>query len=369
MVRRGYILDNINRVVDILKKKQLDSMIITNRSNRRYLTGFTGSNGILIITQKRSVLITDYRYEEQARKETDHIDIILHKDHTGHKGSKSTIYQVITEQLKKLQVTRVGFEQDSMIVGLYHLLSKNDQYELIPMVDLIEDLRMIKTPDEVSKLKVAAEIADRTFNSIIDFIRPGITEEIVSEEISKFIKKQGASNTGFPPIIASGARSALAHGRASEKVIESGDIIVLDFGANYESYWSDITRTISVGAPDNEWREIYSIVAEALDRSLSILKPGLTDQQIDQEIKKHIQANGYGKYAGTGTGHGLGIEMHENPYLSTKTDKTLEENMVLAIEPSIYLPGKGGVRIEDNVLITKDGYTNWITATKELLIL
>lgn len=359
----------MEQIVNVLRKKELDSMIVTNGSNRRYLTGFTGSNGILIITEKRSVLITDYRYEEQAKNQTDQIEIILHKDHTGHKGSKSTIYQIVIEQLLKLQVTKIGFEQDSMIVGLYHLLNDVDAYELIPTLDLIEDLRMIKTPDEISKLKVAAEIADRTFDYVIDFIRPGITEERVSEEIGNFIKKQGASNTGFPPIVASGARSALAHGRASEKVIERGDIIVLDFGANYESYWSDITRTISVGAPDNELKEIYIIVAEALEQSLAILKPGLTDQQIDHEIKKHIQSNGYGEYAGTGTGHGLGMEVHENPYLSTKTDKIVKKNMVLAIEPGIYLPGKGGVRIEDNVLITRDGHRNWITATKELLIL
>lgn len=359
----------ITKANKMLEKLGLDGFIVTNSSNRRYLTNFTGSNGIFLLSNKGNLIITDYRYEEQAQIQTDNIDIVLHEDHTGHKGSKSTIYKKVIEQICRLNLRKVGFEKDSIIYGLYDLLNNQKEFELIPTLDFIEDLRMIKTPEEINKLKKATEVVDKAFEYIIDFIKPGLTELEVAEEITDFIKKQNATNSGFLPIVASGYRSALAHGRASEKVIEEGDMVVVDFGANIESYWSDMTRTFAIGQPDQELEHIYYIILEALEKSLHALKPGIYDCEIDKQIKKHINAKGFGKYAGTGTGHGLGIDVHENPFISTKKDKKLAENMVLAIEPGIYLPNKGGVRIEDNVLITSDGYENWSKTTKDLLIL
>lgn len=362
-------MNRINRVIDILNDNNLDSLIIVDPSNRRYLTGFTGSNGILIISKNRNVLITDYRYEEQARIQASHVDIVLHNDHTGHKESKSTIYKVIIDQIKRLELNKVGFEQDVLSVGFYNLLYEHSNAEFIPTLDLVENLRMIKTRDEINKLKVAAEIADETFKYIIEFIRPGVTEHQVSDKIGHFIEKQGASNIGFLPIVASGYRSALAHGRASDKVIQKGEMVVIDFGANYQSYWSDITRTVAVGTPSDKMIYIYGIVKEALEKALLALKPGVYDQEIDHIIKQEIKLRGYEKYAGTGTGHGLGIDVHENPFLSTKKDKEIKKDMVMAIEPGIYIPGKGGVRIEDNVIVTENGYVNWISSTKDLIIL
>lgn len=363
------VMKKISRVIEMLEKENMDGFIVTDASNRRYLTNFTGSNGILIITKQRTVMITDYRYVEQAKEQTDGIDIILHKDHTGHKGSKSTIYKKVVEQIDRYELKTIGFEQDSMIVGLYNILAENKGFELVPTLDAIEDIRMIKSESELRKLRTATEIADTAFLHILDVIKPGIKEIEVSNEIDAFIEKEGAHNTGFLPIVASGWRGALAHGRASDKVIEEGDMIVIDFGANYEDYWSDMTRTISVGTPDPELEKIHGIVYEALEKALDTLRPGIYDQEIDQVIKDHIRSHGYIEYAGTGTGHGIGMDVHETPYLSTKKDKEVKANMVFAIEPGIYLPGKGGVRIEDNLRVTKIGYENWNKSSKELFVL
>lgn len=362
-------MNKLTKLNEIIEREGLDGLIVTNAANRRYLTNFTGSNGILIISKQENIMITDYRYVEQAKIQTKGLNIILHEDHTGHKGSKSTIYKKIVEQIRNLDLKKIGFEKDAMIYGLYNLLSMDHEYELIPTLDLIEDMRMIKAEDEIENLKTSTEILDETFEYIIDFIKPGVKEIQVSEMIQNFVKNQGATTTGFLPTVASGYRGALAHGRASEKVIEEGEMVVIDFGVNYNSYWSDVTRTFAVGKPDAELKEIYHIVLEALERSLSVLKPGVFDTDVNNVIKEYIESYGYSKFAGTGTGHGLGIEVHENPYLSTKKDKKIKPGMVLAIEPGIYLPGKGGVRIEDNVLVTETGYKNWTNTPRELLIL
>src|SRR5699024_7494257 len=311
-------MEKLSRVVEILEKKKMDGFIVTDASNRKYLTNFTGSNGILLITKQGTVMITDYRYVEQAKGQTEGIEIILHSDHTGHKGSKSTIYKKVVEQINRFKLEKVGFEQDSMIFGLYNILKDQGNFELVPTLDVVEDIRMVKSESERKKLKTATEIADAAFLYILDVIKPGIKEIEVSNEIDAFIKKNGAHNTGFLPTVASGWRGALAHGRASDKVIEQGDMIVLDFGANYEGYWSDMSRSIAVGAPDPELEKMHGIVYEALDKALDVLKPGAYDQEIDHVIKEHIRSHGYIEHAGTGTGHGIGIDLHETPFLSTK---------------------------------------------------
>lgn len=362
-------MGKLSSVVEMLEEKKMDGFIVTDASNRKYLTNFTGGNGILLITKQGTVMITDYRYVEQAKEQTEGIEIILHSDHTGHKGSKSTIYKKVVEQINRFKLEKIGFEQDSMIFGLYNILKDEGTFELIPTLDIIEDIRMVKSESELKKLKTATEIADAAFLHILDIIKPGMKEIEISKEIGAFIEKHAAHNTGFLPIVASGWRGALAHGRASDKVIEQGDMIVLDFGANYEGYWSDMTRSISVGTPDPELEKIHGIVYEALEKTLEALKPGVYDQELDQIIKDHIRSQGYIEYAGTGTGHGIGMDVHEIPYLSTKKDKKVTTNMVFAIEPGIYLPGKGGVRIEDNLLVTEQGYENWNKSSKELFVL
>lgn len=360
-------MERIERARKSLNKLNLDAVIVTRDSNRRYLTDFTGSNGIIVISQDRAVMITDYRYEEQASLQSEHFEIILHAGHTGHKGSKSTIYKEVLKVLDEIKVERVGFEQDYMFYGLYDLLNKNSDFELVPTMDFVEDIRMIKTEREIKLLKDAATVADKTYLHILDYVKAGMTEIEMAEEMAKYIESQGMEVGHIA--VQSGYRAAQAHGRPTDKVIENGEMIVVDFGAANNGYRSDMCRTFAVGEPSEKMKEIYDVVLQSLSLCLKELKAGMWDQEADKIMKDYIYSKGYEGFEGTGTGHGLGLDTHEIPYLSKKRDKQLQAGMVLAVEPGIYLKGEGGVRIEDNLLITEDGHENWTTSSKELIIL
>jgi Xaa-Pro aminopeptidase len=228
---------------------------------------------------------------------------------------------------------------------------------------------LIKTDAEIKILKVAADIADAAFKYILDFIRPGKTELEVSNELEFFMRRAGATSSSFDTIVASGYRSALPHGVASDKVIEIGDIVTMDYGCYYNGYVSDITRTVAVGEPDAKLREIYDVVLEAQLRGMAGIKPGLTGKQADAITRDYITEKGYGEYFGHSTGHGIGLEVHEGPGLSKKSDIILEPGMVVTCEPGIYIPGLGGVRIEDDTLITNELNEALTHSTKELIIL
>ena len=234
---------------------------------------------------------------------------------------------------------------------------------------MIEKLRMIKTDDEIRTIRRAAEIADEAFSHILTFIKPGVTELEVSNELEFFMRRLGASESSFDTIVASGKRSALPHGVATGKTIENGDMVTLDFGALYDGYVSDITRTVAVGEPTEELKKIYHIVLEAQMRACSALKPGMTGKEADAVARDYIKDHGYGEAFGHSTGHGIGLEVHEGPGLSFRSDTVLKPGMVVTVEPGIYVPGLGGVRIEDDVLITEDGCELLTSSPKELIIL
>ncbi len=249
------------------------------------------------------------------------------------------------------------------------MYDKEVEAELVPISGVIEKLRLIKTEAEIKILKVAADIADAAFKHILDFIRPGKTELEVSNELEFFMRRAGATSSSFSTIVASGHRSALPHGVASDKVIEAGDIVTMDYGAYYNGYVSDITRTVAVGEPDAKLKEIYDIVLNAQLRGMDGFKPGMTGREADALTRDYITEKGYGEYFGHSTGHGIGLEVHEGPSLSMKSDIILEPGMVVTCEPGIYIPGLGGVRIEDDTHITKDGNEALTHSTKELIIL
>ncbi len=239
----------------------------------------------------------------------------------------------------------------------------------MPTTGLVEAIRMKKDENEVKIIQDAANIADAAFAHIIHFIRPGLTELDVSNELEFFMRKQGATSSSFDMIVASGQRSALPHGVASEKIIEKGELVTLDFGAYYKGYCSDITRTVAVGKVSEELRAIYQTVLEAQLRGMSGIKPGLTGKQADALTRDYITEMGYGDYFGHSTGHGLGMEVHEGPALSMKSNTVLEPGMVVTVEPGIYIAGVGGTRIEDDTLITEDGNRSFTHSPKELLII
>lgn len=244
-----------------------------------------------------------------------------------------------------------------------------DGVELVATSGLLEKIRMFKDESEMVIIREAVRIAEAGFAHIQSYIRPGVREEDVALELEFFMRKQGASGSAFDMIVASGPRGALPHGRASEKIIQAGEMVTLDFGAAYKGYNSDITRTLSVGEPSAKMKEIYDIVLRAQIAGVEALKPGVTGKEADAATRDIIAAAGYGDCYGHSAGHGLGIEVHELPSLSTVSTFVLEPGMLVTMEPGIYVSGLGGVRIEDDVLITAEGHEVLNKSTKELIIL
>ena len=353
-------MEKLSKLRSALEEHQIDALLITSGHNRRYITDFTGTAGVAIVSKDQAVFITDFRYTEQAAKQIQNFEIVQHT---------KTMLEEVSVQLEKMNVKKVGFEEDDMSYAMYESYKKAVNTELVPVSGLIEKIRLIKTPQEITIIKAAADIAEAAFEHILTFIAPGKTELEVSNELEFFMRKQGASSPSFDIIVASGLRSALPHGVATDKVIEKGDFVTLDFGALYNGYVSDVTRTVAVGEPSEKLKEIYQVVLDAQLLSLEKIKPGMTGIEADAIARDYIKSKGYGEAFGHSLGHGIGLEVHEGPGLSFRSDTVLEEGMVITIEPGIYLPGIGGVRIEDDAVVTATGLEKLTHSTKELLIL
>lgn len=338
----------------------IDGILITSQYNRRYMTEFTGTAGVVIISEKDARFITDFRYVEQAEKQVAGFQIVQHT---------APIHEEVAKQAEDMGITRLGFEKDHMTYSQYDTYNTALESELIPVSGLVENMRLIKTAEEISIIQEAVDIADAAFTHIQSYIRPGTKEIDISNELEFFMRKKGAVSSSFDIIVASGYRSALPHGVASEKKVEKGELVTLDFGAYYKGYCSDITRTVAVGEPDNELRKIYETVLEAQLKGVGGIKAGITGKEADDLTRDYIKAQGYGEYFGHSTGHGMGLEVHEGPGLSFRTDKVLEPGMVVTVEPGIYVAGKGGTRIEDDIVVTEEGNDILSKSTKELLVL
>lgn len=340
--------------------QQVDAILITNEYNRRYMTGFTGTAGVAIVSQNDAVFITDFRYTEQAAEQVKDFRIEQHK---------GTIYEEVAKQAAAMGVKTLGFEQDAMQYGTYEVYKAAVKADFVPLSGVIEKIRLIKSQEEINIIKVACEIADNAFTHILNFIKPGITELDVSNELEFFMRKQGATSSSFDIIVASGLRSALPHGVATDKIIETGDFVTLDFGAYYNGYISDITRTVAVGQPSNQLVEIYNAVLESQLLALEKVGPGMTGAQADAVSRDYLKTKGLGEAFGHSLGHGIGLEVHEGPGLNFRSQVVLEPNMVVTIEPGAYIPGVGGVRIEDDILITETGNEILNHSDKKLIIL
>jgi Xaa-Pro aminopeptidase len=325
------------------------------------MTGFTGTAGVAVISEDKAVFITDFRYTEQAAKEVEGYEIV---QHTG------PIHEEVASVVSKLGIKKLGFEQDHLTYQAYSFYNKSlTGAEFVPVSGAVEKLRLIKSPAEIKILKEATEIADAAYKHILTYVKPGLKEIEVANELEFFMRKNGAVSSSFDIIVASGYRSALPHGVASDKEIEKGDFVTLDFGAYYKGYCSDITRTFAVGEPSDELKKIYSTVLEAQLRGMNGIKPGMTGKEADALTRDYISEQGYGEYFGHSTGHGLGMEVHEGPALSLRSDTVLEPGMVVTVEPGIYVAGLGGVRIEDDTVVTKTGNESLSHSPKDLIIL
>ncbi|MDE0581609.1 Xaa-Pro peptidase family protein [Planococcus sp. A6] len=343
-----------------MQKRELDSLLVTNPYNLRFITGFTGTAGLALITPNDAWFITDFRYTEQAGEQVKEFKVVQ-----AQKGLLDEVARIA----KEAAVERLAFEQDYMTFATYSQYQEKLSATLEPVSGLIEKLRMVKSPEELEVLKAAAKIADDAFEHICSYIKAGMTELEVSNELEFFMRSQGATSSSFDIIVASGLRSALPHGVASNKKIEQGDLITLDFGALYNGYVSDITRTVAVGEPSDKLKEIYQVVLDSQVLALEKIKPGMTGIEADAIARDYIKSKGYEEAFGHSTGHGIGLEVHEGPGLSFRSETVLEPGMAVTVEPGIYLPGIGGVRIEDDILITETGNERLTHSSKELRIL
>ncbi len=352
----------IKRTREKFETLGIDGLLITDELNRRYMTGFTGTAGVALITKDEAIFLTDFRYDEQAREQVLDYEVNIHKSSKG-------LMENILATTKRLSVKNLGFEASDVSYDFYSKLKEESELNLVPTTKFIETFRLIKTEEEIENIRQAAKFSDAAFTHIQGFIRPGVTELEVSNELEDFMKKQGADGGSFKFIVASGHRGALPHGVASEKVIKKGDMVKLDFGALYKGYCSDMTRTLSVGEPNPKLKEIYDIVNGALQLTLNNIKAGMNAKEIDSIARDYITEKGYGEYFGHGLGHGIGLNIHEDPFFSQDGTDELLPGMVVTIEPGIYIPELGGVRIEDDILIKEDGIEILTHSTKDLIIL
>lgn len=343
-----------------MAEQNIEALLVTSSYNLRYITNFTGSAGLALVTKEQAFFITDFRYTEQASEQVTEFEVVQ---------AKTNLLEEAAEKAEELGIKSLAFEQDYMTYSSYIQYQEKMTAELQPVSGLIEKIRMIKMPEEVSILKAAAKIADDAFEHICGFIKAGHTELQISNELEFFMRRQGATSSSFDTIVASGLRSALPHGVATDKIVEQGDMITLDYGALYNGYISDITRTVAVGEPSEKMKEIYQIVLDAQILGVEKIGPGMTGIEADAIARDYIKSKGYGEAFGHSTGHGIGLEVHEGPGLSFKSQTVLEPGMAVTVEPGIYLPGIGGVRIEDDILITESGNERLTNSTKELRIL
>jgi Xaa-Pro aminopeptidase len=351
----------IERLRKVMQEQNLRAVLITNAYNRTYVSGFTGSSGYVLITLERAILLTDFRYMTQAPQQAKLFEVVEHK---------ANVMEAVKELLNQQGITQLGFEQGDVSYGDFlSYQAALPGIELLPTAKLVEGIRMVKDDAELEIMQEAADLADQTFSHILSYIKPGVKELDIALEIEMFIRKNGGTSTSFETIVASGERSALPHGKASDRVLQINEFVKLDFGAYYKGYCSDITRTVMLGKPTDKHKEIYDIVLEAQLHCLANLKPGIAGREGDAFARDVIVKHGYGDYFGHGTGHGLGMEVHESPRLSKTEDTILTPGMVVTVEPGIYLPGFGGVRIEDDAVITDTGIKILTNSTKDFLII
>jgi len=361
--RRKSRIKRLRKLRMSIAKKGLDALLLSQPENLRYLSGFTGSSGWLLISGQNSILATDFRYVEQAKGESPDFEIIQ---------TKQELRDWLPDLVSDLGWHKLGFEANFISYEAYHKLSeaiktKQANLELVPTTRIVEQLRSIKEPEELGFITKAVELADAAFEQAKAIIRPGITEKEAAWEIEKFLRQEGSEGMPFEIIVASGPNSALPHARPTEKIIRSGEPVLIDMGARISGYCSDFSRTLLLGKADKTFREIYNIVLKAQTTAIERIESGMDASQADRLARSVVEQAGYGDAFGHGLGHGVGLAVHEFPTLGPSSSDSLADGMVFTIEPGIYLAGKGGVRIEDMVVLKNSKAKVLSKAKKDLL--
>lgn len=347
----------------ILNELNLNALIITDPYNMRHVSGFRGGEGALYISAAQKVLITDSRYTEQAAKESNFTVIEECRSH-----NRQTILKECVEKEAISSDFTMGYEDESMLCCEFARMKKALPVQVwVPLEGRIDALRQVKTEEELTYLAKAEEIGDKAFTRLLKVLKPGMTELEVAAELEYFMKQEGAEDLSFNTIVASGLNSSMPHAIPGNKKIEEGDFITFDFGCKYKGYCSDMTRTVVLGKANEKQKEIYNVVLKAQLAGLEAVKAGISGSSVDKVSRDIITEAGYGEYFGHGLGHSVGLFIHENPRLSPSDDTILQAGMIETVEPGIYVPGFGGVRIEDMVVVTENGCRNLAHSPKELI--
>lgn len=346
-------------VKKLLESMGADALLVFGLTTIKYLTGFTGSDGALLVSSYGQWLLCDSRYTTQAGAEAPLCRVVE--------------YNVKVDGIARLAGEqgwlRLAFDAEQVTVAVHRpLAAALPAVELLPVGGELDELRAIKSADELEAIERSCELASAAFMQLLPLVRPGVSERSLALELEIFMKRSGAEEKAFDFIVASGERGALPHGHPTDRKIAAGELVTIDFGARLDGYHSDETVTLAVESADRRQMEIYAVVKEAHDLALAAVRPGVFCREVDAIARDYIAGRGFGDYFGHGLGHGVGLDIHEKPTLSPRSDKILAQGMVVTIEPGIYIPGWGGVRIEDTVAVTADGCRPLTRVAKELLV-
>jgi Xaa-Pro aminopeptidase len=347
------------RVVARLPERRVDALAVGDLANVRYLTGFTGSNAMVVVGATGSVFLTDGRYEEQSRREVPDLERLT---------SREGFVAPLRDACMSLGITRLGFEAGHLSVARWRQLESGLQgIEMVPTEGEVEQLRWTKDPDEILRLEQAQEATDQAFDAILDRLALGMTERQVARELEHEMRRAGADAPAFDPIVAFGEQAAEPHHEPGHRILEEGDVVKLDFGALWDGYHADMTRTIAFGSPPPELRKVHDVVREAQQAAIDVIREGSVAREVDAAARAVIEHAGYGDAFSHGLGHGVGLQIHEGPWFHPSSGDVLPSGAVMTVEPGVYLPGIGGVRVEDTVEVTAGGCRVIPTATRELV--
>jgi Xaa-Pro aminopeptidase len=351
--------NRISKARGCLERTGADLLIVSNLSNIRYISGFTGSEALLVLSQTEGWFLTDSRYTSQAGSEVCGARVV----------EFSNRLEALATILKDSGTGKVAFEANYTSAAVYQeLVRRVPDVEFIPADAELTQLRCVKDSAELETLGKVAEIASRSFLEIVGEIKPGAREKDVAWALEIAMRRAGAEGKSFDFIVASGVRGSLPHGKASDKIIAAGELVTVDFGALYQGYCSDETVTVCLGEPDSPQHEVYETVRVAQELAIDAVRPGISFREVDAKARDYIASKGFGQYFGHGLGHGIGLDVHEPPTASPRGTGIVEEGMVFTVEPGIYIPGWGGVRIEDSVVVERDGCRRITQVPKALII-
>ena len=355
----------IRSIREVMKANDIEAMFINNMANVRYLSGFTEDAAAIYLSQKTACFVIRVGYKIQVETKHKEFEYLLHD--FPYPATYPTLAERVAELVAKDKVKTLHFESNNLSWGAHNDLSHHVKAELVPMAGVLETVRMTKNEDELALMRTAAEITDAAFSDIIKFIKPGLSELEVDAQLTALLRKYGAEGLAFNNIVASGENILVMHAAPTERRLQKGDMVILDFGARYKGYCMDMTRTLIIGKASQKQKEIYDLENLAVDDAARVLRSGVAAAEVAKAGRARVIEAGYGNYFRHGVGHGVGIDIHEIPSFVENSPEIVPDNCVATLEPGFYVPGIGGVRTENTYLVTKDKCESFLKTTREML--